>query len=344
MKRGIYMIKYISKDRPQYKANLHSHSTLSDGNLTPEQMKAAYKDRGYSILAITDHEYPYDHSAMTEKDFLMLTGYEAYIRLHGASYEIYQPEVHINLFAKDPHNVGYVNFNEKYCKYVKDPAVRDGFHKVGSQRPREYTVEYINDFVKAANENGYLCAHNHAFWSLEAHEMISQYCGFFSMEMCNYGSYLGNRTDYNAALYERLLREGKRIFVHSADDNHNDQPLDSPSSDSFGGFTMIMAKELTYPAVIEALENGDFYSSMGPKIHELTFDGSHVHIETDPVRQITMRPGGKKSFFVVGDENSPVTSADFDIPESAPFVRFSAYDFQGRYADTRGFFRDELGI
>ena len=338
------MIKYISKDRPQYKANLHCHSTLSDGNLTPKQLKDAYKDHGYSILAITDHEYPYDHSDMTEKDFLMLTGYEAYIRPHGAQYETYQPEVHINLFAKEPHNVSYVCYNDNYCKYVKDPAIKDAFIKVGSGRPREYTVEYINDFVRYAQENGYLCSHNHAFWSLEAQEMISEYKGFFSMEMCNYGSFRDNRVDYNAALYERLLREGKRLFVHSADDNHNGEPLDSPSTDSFGGFTMIMAKDLTYPAVIEALEKGDFYSSMGPMIHELTFDGSHVHIETDPVRQITMRPGGKRSFAVTGTEDSPVTSADFEIPESAPFVRFSAYDFQGRYADTRGFFRDELGI
>ena len=35
------MIKYITREMPQYKANLHSHSTLSDGNLTPEEMKEA---------------------------------------------------------------------------------------------------------------------------------------------------------------------------------------------------------------------------------------------------------------------------------------------------------------
>ena len=29
------MITYIKKDQPQYKANLHCHSTVSDGKLTP---------------------------------------------------------------------------------------------------------------------------------------------------------------------------------------------------------------------------------------------------------------------------------------------------------------------
>ena len=60
----------ISPAKKQYKANLHSHSTMSDGRLTPQQLKDAYKARGYSILAITDHDYPVDHSDLSEKDFL----------------------------------------------------------------------------------------------------------------------------------------------------------------------------------------------------------------------------------------------------------------------------------
>ena len=49
------MITYIKKDQPQYKANLHCHSTVSDGKLTPAELKDAYKNHGYSILCITDH-------------------------------------------------------------------------------------------------------------------------------------------------------------------------------------------------------------------------------------------------------------------------------------------------
>ena len=32
---------FISKSTPQYRANLHSHSTLSDGDFTPETLKDA---------------------------------------------------------------------------------------------------------------------------------------------------------------------------------------------------------------------------------------------------------------------------------------------------------------
>ena len=47
---------FISPGARQYKANLHCHSNLSDGRLTPEELVRAYREQGYSILAITDHE------------------------------------------------------------------------------------------------------------------------------------------------------------------------------------------------------------------------------------------------------------------------------------------------
>ena len=57
----------IDSKKKQYKANLHCHSVLSDGALTPEQLKEAYKAEGYSVLAITDHCRPCDHSAMSDE-------------------------------------------------------------------------------------------------------------------------------------------------------------------------------------------------------------------------------------------------------------------------------------
>ena len=337
------MITYIKKGAPQYKANLHCHTILSDGKLTPEQVKDAYKEHGYSVLCITDHEHPFDHTDLSDPDFVMLTGYEAYIRGKNHNYRT-DPEVHINLFARDPHNVKFINFEERSCKYVKDPEELAALIKVGSSAPREYTVEYINEFVKTAKEHGYICSHNHSAWSMEPVEMIAAYRGFFSMEMYNYSSELLNRMEYNASIYDRLLLDGVRIFCHAADDNHNKMPFDHPACDSFGGYTMIMADELSYDSIFSALENGSFYASSGPEIFELTFDGNKVHIETSAAKQITMLTGAKMTKRVYGTSDAPVTSADFEISENAPYVRFDVYDFEGNHANTRGFFRDELEI
>ncbi|MBN1555951.1 MAG: hypothetical protein JXA11_14500 [Phycisphaerae bacterium] len=39
----------------QHKANLHTHTTQSDGGLRPDQVIDEYHNRGYTILALTDH-------------------------------------------------------------------------------------------------------------------------------------------------------------------------------------------------------------------------------------------------------------------------------------------------
>ena len=42
----------LPKEGTFYKANLHCHTVVSDGDLTPEQVKEAYMGQGYSIVAL----------------------------------------------------------------------------------------------------------------------------------------------------------------------------------------------------------------------------------------------------------------------------------------------------
>jgi histidinol phosphatase-like PHP family hydrolase len=66
-----------------FKANLHTHSNISDGKLTPQEAKDGYKALGYQILCLTDHNIIVDHSAMNDPDFLMLTGIEINVKCLG---------------------------------------------------------------------------------------------------------------------------------------------------------------------------------------------------------------------------------------------------------------------
>ena len=88
-----------------FKTNLHTHSTISDGKLSPQEVKDAYKAQGYQVLSLTDHNVIVNHSDMNDPDFLMLTGMEInynndknYRRLDGKTY-------HFNLIAKRPDNL-----------------------------------------------------------------------------------------------------------------------------------------------------------------------------------------------------------------------------------------------
>ena len=335
------MIYLIDPRKKQYKANLHCHSVLSDGKKTPQELKKMYKEKGYSILSITDHETPKNHSDLNDDGFITVTGYEAYIRTDPeCRYDVYEKEIHLNLFARRPENETIICYNPKYCKYITDEQ-KAKYKKAGSQETREYSVEYINKFIAAANENGYIAAYNHPCWSMEDEADILAYEGFFSLEMCNYSVYV-NGLEYNGALYDKILRKGKRVFCHSADDNHNLYPLTSPDSDSFGGFTMIMPEEFTYDSIFGAMETGNMYLSMGPLFKEVSMEGNRIHIECSEVKRIMVFTGAKTSKIRIAPEGETVTSADFEIDDLAKYVRVSIADEYMRFADTRGFFRDEL--
>ena len=56
-------------------------------------------------------------------------------------------------------------YNPKYCKYISDER-KEELKKVGSQKVREYSVEYINELVQTAKENGYIASYNHPWWSI----------------------------------------------------------------------------------------------------------------------------------------------------------------------------------
>ena len=162
------------------------------------------------------------------------------------------------------------------------------------------------------------------------------------MEMCNWSSYLINGQEYNANLYDYLSRSGKRIYCHSADDNHNGKPFDAPGCDSFGGFTMIMAEELTYPAVIGALEKGDFYSSMGPVINHFAIEDGKIKVECDGAREIIIHLGSRKTLRAHGTVDEPLFFAEFDMPERYRYIRLAVVDFEGKHADTRAIFPEEI--
>ena len=53
-----------------YRANLHCHSTVSDGKKTPEELKEFYRSHGYSAVAFTDHQAFITHNDLTDDTFV----------------------------------------------------------------------------------------------------------------------------------------------------------------------------------------------------------------------------------------------------------------------------------
>lgn len=76
-----------------YRADLHCHSTASDGTLTPEEILHLAKESGLSAISITDHDtlaaYTPENFALAEKlGVKLFTGVEFSARYHAISVHI----------------------------------------------------------------------------------------------------------------------------------------------------------------------------------------------------------------------------------------------------------------
>lgn len=324
-----------------YKTNLHCHSTMSDGNLTPEELKEAFKSRGYSVLAITDHEFMFDHSDLNDEDFLTLTSYEIAVNQE-AEYWPSTKVCHLNVYSCDPHNTKQIFF---------DPAVLASGNKryadqvsyIGETVKKEYSPAHINATIRAAKEQGYLVSYNHPTWSLEDYRDYASYEGMFAMEIYNTNCAVSAAmNEYNERVYDDLLRAGKQLYCIATDDCHGTADFESADSDYFGGWVMIKADSLTYDEVFQALKDGQFYASCGPVIKELYIEDGFVVLTCEPATSIRYGTYGRTAKMIRSRDGNPVTEARIPICKEDIYFRFEITDEQGRKAYTNAYFLHQL--
>lgn len=66
-----------------YRANLHTHTTTSDGEVSPAERARQYREKGYHVLAITDHGNTNDVAGLSTDDFLAVSGMETHPQCPG---------------------------------------------------------------------------------------------------------------------------------------------------------------------------------------------------------------------------------------------------------------------
>lgn len=314
------MRKYLLPESGSlYKANLHCHTTVSDGKLTPEEVKEAYKARGYSVVAYTDHDNMVCHPELCDDEFIALNGYE-YDALDDKRGR------HINL-VKTCH----------ICLVATRPDITSA-----PPTTNVYSIENINKVISDGRDAGFFVTYNHPAWSLEDYREYSNYKGMHAMEVCNYSSLSSGMNEYNTHVYDEILREGERIYCIGADDNHDGYPIGTPKCDSFGAFTMIKAEKLDYETVTRALLDGHFYASQAPKINSLYVEGNKITVECEPAKKIAFNTAGRHRGVVYSENNTPLTSATFELDPADIYVRVTVIDEQGRHANTNAYFLDEI--
>ncbi len=333
------MKKFIDENKKQLKANLHCHTTFSDGKWSPEKAKDEYKKRGYSILAVTDHEHLVSHNDLTDEEFLFITAYEAYIRNYPFNSKT-DSQSHINFYSKTPENK-MVYFTPNHTKYIpKTEWENVEYHHYVENR--EYSKEFLKKMIEDAHKCGFLACHNHPTWSFEDESMAEAYQDCFAMEIHNYSAYTIGHNEHNEHYYEYQLNHGRKMALIAADDNHNNKDVDDPKCDSFGGFTYILADKLDYNSVITAMENKEFYASLGPQIFSLTYENGTFSVRTSPARRICFITNIRQRGVFMSNEGESITEGTFSPHEKVKWVYVEVEDEKGKKAYSRAYFREEF--
>ena len=331
-----------------YKANLHTHTTCSDGCKTPEEIKAHYKAHGYSVIAYTDHDVMINHSDLNDESFLAITSHEVETNgpSMGGSFTA-TPCYHLNFYAPVPDCTDYVCPNPNYA-WGNARAIAETQEHYKGDYSRVYSVEGQNEMIAEARAKGYLVSYNHPDWSLQSYPDYIGLEGITAVEVYNTGCVVaGWVLDEGDHALDHFLKAGKRVYPIATDDCHGNH-------DMCGGWVRFKAESLTYDNIFNAYAKGDFYASWGPDMDALYLEDGVLKMDfpaDSRVCRVAVHSASRWAAIRYGEN---MTHVEVDMagffgdmerlryPADRGSFRVVVFDDKGRKAITRGYFLDEL--
>lgn len=240
-----------------WRGNLHTHSNVSDGALSPDETARVYREAGYDFVAITDHfrpEYGFpvtDTRALRSEGFTTLIGVE----LHAPRTELGQ-----------------------------------SWHIVAVGLPLDFQppgeAETGPELARRARAAGAFIGMAHPSASLLTAIDAESLDAAHSVEVYNALADRENRGD-SWHLTDVLLNRGHRLTTYAADDAHL-QPQDPPPCQAW---VHVRAETLEPDAILTALKAGHFYSSTGPELYDVRIEGDAIVVHCSPATKILLSGG-----------------------------------------------------
>lgn len=241
-----------------YKADLHSHTVFSDGQVMPElRVREAWKD-GLDVIAITDHiEYRKNEAVMVE---------------------------HLVKYADKKHKEAVNHRIPKNGEITKDGIMVDLNYsvKLAQKAAKGYGLtiipgtEITRDVSKAGHYNALFTTDNNLVFAPEAYQSIKNAKAQGALVMHNHPGWLKTSLDYSdldKIVYEEGLIDGvevmngeefypgiiertveKNIFISANTDIHSTTSEEYRSVGYDRPMTLILAKDKSLESLREALE------------------------------------------------------------------------------------------
>jgi len=332
--------RIFPKGANSYKANLNCHTNISDGEYSPEEIKALYKSQGYSVVAFSDREVMIPHKELKDENFIPLTACE---------YEIAGEDgksVHFNAIALDENNETQPLWHrEKYIYPPSEPSRKlVHFDENEPDYERVFSHEGISDMMQKCRDKGFFVTLNHPTMSGLNINDYTALSGMDAFEIMNYSSIVNGINEYNDNMYSDLLKAGKMPLCVAGDENKNFYPFGSRNCDSCGAYTVIKAHSLDYQSITNALKNGHFYTTEGPEIYDLWYRCHVLYIRCSPCDKIIFETGKGRSIRFA-DDGVPLTGEGLSCyvdGNDYGFVRVIVIDKYGRKAYTNAYDAAEM--
>ncbi len=298
------------------KGNLHTHTTESDGDASPEYVAEWYEKHGYDFLVLSDHNHVTildEAGAHPGKWPLMIPGEEVSSRIFDRT---------------KPIHVGGIGL-----RTLVEPADEDDIRKT------------LQENVRRVVAHGALASINHPnhAWTISAEDIVATE-GAWAMEVFNghpdVNTFGGGGNPSAEVMWDQVLSAGGRVVGVATDDSHHYVDEFSPQLGNPGrGWIVVNAKKESEEALMEGMRRGDFYASTGVNIHDMKVARDEIVIEMEPYRAelfTTVFSGvdGRELATEIGQAARFVPSA------SELYVRATVYSSRGPKAWSQPLFSD----
>lgn len=277
--------------RKLLKGALHTHTTRSDGENSPEELLAAFEAQQYDFAAITDHRR-YNRETFGSR-LTILPGMEIDACFAGTR----KQNRHVfHTVCLGPADGG-------------DFAQDEAFPSFDISSPADF-----QPMLDEMHRRGCLTVYCHPEWS---HTPVHEYMrlkGNFAMELFNTGCAIENELDTdNSVDWEYVMDSGNRLYGIAVDDCHQ-------LAHAGIGYVMVNA-ENNAEAILRALQAGRFYSSCGPEILDFYVEDGCAHLTCGGADMIAFSCNGMPKRVKNAEPGVPLTESALTLPHYARYVR-----------------------
>jgi PHP domain len=295
------MINPFTSDGIWLRINLHTHTTQSDGALSPEEAVQAYCEAGYDAICITDHRLLADFEHLSRDNFLVINGQEMH------------PEGNRHIL----------------------------YHLLAVGLSKQIACENITpqECIDQAREAGGLVYMAHPYWCGLTSADVFELDGLAGLEVWNATCRRHGKAS-SEVVWEELLEAGLMLPAIAVDDCHRKIAAEHCPGEFMAGWVIVRAKVRTRESICEALAQGSYYASCGPEIKDFRIiedceasSGWSAIAEFSACREVRfVSHSSTGRAYIAAPDSSELTSFSHPVHVEASYVRLVVIDVEGNCA------------